>query len=59
MSIQAAEAPLLASYRFWIAKPKPSADEVRLTRQDLLKVYQALKRKPEADRFEAELRSAS
>ena len=54
----AAEAPLLTSYKVWSSRPKPSSEELRLTREDLVKVYGALQRQAEMERFQQELKNA-
>jgi tetratricopeptide (TPR) repeat protein len=51
----AAELPLLAGYRVWTSNPNVFSEELRLTRADLVKVYEALQRKPELARFQREL----
>lgn len=50
------ESPLLASYKFWTSHQDSSSEELRLTREDLVKVYAALQRKAEMERFQRELR---
>lgn len=52
----AAELPLLASYKVWTSSPNSYSVELRLTCEDLVKVYEALQRNAEMERFQRELR---
>ena len=53
-----AEPPLLKSYSVWTSNPSSPSDEVRLTRENLVRVYKALRRKAEEERFEREIKAS-